>query len=103
MKPSRGEVTQEEIEHKTKHGGHEHAASLGRGESDLEKLIREYFDIVQRQLAKHINKLRTDLQARADAIRRRNLRVKNSDEETNELFERRLNREDCDDQGNKQG
>ena len=101
--PSEDEVTQADIAHRTKHAGQEHAANLGHNDPELESLIKKYFDTVQSQLAKYINKLRTDIQTRTDAVMRRNLRVKNSDEEKNELFERQRKPEDRDDREGKQG
>ena len=101
--PSGDEVTQADIAHRTKHAGQEHAAHQGRGDPDLEKLIVKYFDAVQGQLAKFINKLRSDIQSRSDAATRRNLRVMNSDDDTNELFKRQRLPEDRDDPQGKQG
>ena len=100
--PSGDGVTQADIAHRTKHAGQEHAANLGRGDPDLEKLIVKYFDAVQEQLTKFINKLRSDIQSRADDLRR-NLREMNSDEDTNELFKRQRLPEDRDDPQGKQG
>ena len=94
--PTEGQITLQDIEHRVKHEGHEHVAKEGRGDPDLEELILKYFSIVQGQLAKRLNKVRTDIQAQIDEGRRYDLRERRSDEETSELYERISNRKDQD-------
>ena len=94
VEPTECELTQQDIEHTVKHDGREHVAEVGRGDPDLEELILKYFNVVQTQLSKRLNKLRADVQAQEDEGRRYDLRETHSDQETSELFERVRNRKD---------